>query len=200
MGNIPGLRPGPADTFQSYDIAWAHASNSPFRLFKHWLHEGGISTPFILCWPSKIKNPAIIHEPAHIADIMATCLDATAAPYPKERNGHPVTPLEGESLLPLVTGGGWRRDRPICWEHEGNAAIRLGQWKLVREFPGDWELYDMDEDRTELDDRASKEPQRVKELSRLWGEWSERAGVRPWPVVPQVTARAARGRHIHVVR
>jgi arylsulfatase A-like enzyme len=200
MGNIPGLRPGPADTFQSYDIAWAHASNSPFRRFKHWLHEGGISTPFIVNWPSKINAAAIVHEPAYLPDIMTTCLDAAAVPYPKERDGNAVTPIEGESLLPLVTGGSWQRERPICWEHEGNAAVRLGQWKLVREFPGDWELYDMEEDRTELNDLASKEPQRVKQLAALWAEWAERVGVKPWPVVPQTTAKAARGRHIHVVR
>ena len=102
------------------DSPWANASNAPFRLYKRWVHEGGISTPFLVHWPRRIDRPGIVHEPAHITDIAATCLEAAGATYPGERKGHAVTPLEGESLLPAIEPGGWTRQEPIFWEHEGN--------------------------------------------------------------------------------
>ncbi|MDP6071357.1 MAG: arylsulfatase [SAR202 cluster bacterium] len=183
MGNIVDLRPGPADTFMSYDLPWANASNTPFRRFKRWTHEGGISTPFILSWPSGQGETGTVHAPAHVIDIAATCLDAASGVYPTEMNGHDTTPLEGESLLPAMDNHSWRRDRPIFWEHEGSRAVRMGQWKLVAEVGEDWELYDMDEDRTELDNLAESEPTRVREMTRMYDEWADRCGVLPWEVV-----------------
>ena len=82
VGNIPGLRPGGPQTFMSYDLPWANASNTPFRRFKRWTHEGGISTPFILSWPARIREPGIVHSPVHLIDIMPTCLDAAGARHP----------------------------------------------------------------------------------------------------------------------
>ena len=131
VGNIPSLRPGGADTFMSYDLPWANASNTPFRLFKRWIHEGGVSTPFIMHWPDRIRQSGIVNSPAYISDITATCIEAAGATYPTEHNGNSITPLEGESFLSTADGQQWSRQAPIFWEHEGNRAVRVGEWKLV---------------------------------------------------------------------
>lgn len=199
VGNIPTLSPGPDDTFMSYDIQWANASNTPFRLFKHWVHEGGISTPFIVSWPERIKQARIVAEPTQVIDIFATCIDAAGAGYPSEFNGHAITPLEGESLVPVLNEHPWSRQQTIFWEHEGNRAVRSGQWKLVSEFGKAWELYDMNEDRSELNDLSHGDQTRVRELARLHEEWAERCGVQPWPIVPQTPPPEVRGGHGHVV-
>ena len=199
IGNDPGITPGPADTFMSYDLPWANASNAPFRLYKSWVHEGGISTPFVVHWPSKIDRPGIVHGPAHIIDITATCLDAAGATYPSELNGNPITPLEGESLMPAIRDGRWARQQPIFWEHEGNRAVRMGRWKLVSEYPGAWELYDIDEDRTELNDLAERATDRVGDMMRLYDEWAARCGVLA-SVPPETTSRNRRSRHAHISR
>ena len=183
VGNVPGLRPGGAETFMSYDLPWANASNTPFRRFKRWTHEGGISTPFILSWPARIREPGIVHSPIHLIDIMPTCLDAAGASQPTERAGQQTIPLEGESMLPAIERRGWERERPIVWEHEGSRAVRQGQWKLVAAIGGGWELYDMERDRTELDDLYTRNRPKAQELERIYEEWAERCGVLPWPVI-----------------
>ena len=198
MGNIPELRPGPADTFMSYDLPWANASNSPFRLFKRWTHEGGISTPFIMSWPDRIKQAAIIHEPTHIIDIAATCIAAAGAAYPSEYDGKPITPIEGESFLTVIDESRWSREKPIFWEHEGSRAVRVRQWKLVSEVGGEWELYDMDEDRTELNDLVEQNRPKAEELSKIYDEWAARSGVIPWPVRPHIWNPAMRADHNHL--
>ncbi len=185
VGNIQELRPGPATTFMSYDLPWANMSNTPFRLFKHWVHEGGIGTPFVCHWPMGMRGERIVHAPCHVMDIMATCLDVAGVEYPEEHEGYAIQPLEGESFAPLVAGNDdWRREREICWEHEGNRAVRAGQWKLVSRtvegINGPWELYDMDADRTELNDLAGKYPDTVAKLTRHYDEWADRCGVLPW--------------------
>jgi arylsulfatase A-like enzyme len=180
VGNIPGLRCGPADTFMSYGLSWANVCNSPFRRFKRWVHEGGISTPFIVSWPTRVTRPGIVHQPTHFIDVLATCLDVAGASCPTEFDGRQVTPPEGESFLPLLDDEDWSRRRPLFFEHEGNRAVRLVRWKLVSEFRGEWELYDMAEDRTELHDLSSKNRPRVTEMVRLYDEWARRCGVRPW--------------------
>ena len=185
IGNIPALRPGPDDTFMSYDIQWANASNSPFRLFKHWVHEGGISTPFIVSWPERIDRGGTVAEPVQVIDIFATCIDAAGAAYPQELDGREITPLEGESFLPTIDGKPWSREQTMFWEHEGNRAVRSGQWKLVAQHGQDWELYDMEEDRTELKDLSHGNRARVQEMSKLHDEWSRRCGVLPWPISPR---------------
>ena len=199
IGNDPGITPGPDDTFMSYDLPWANASNAPFRLYKSWVHEGGISTPFVVHWPSKIDRPGIVHEPAHVIDITATCLDAAGAAYPSELNGNPITPLEGESLMPAIRGGRWARQQPIFWEYEGNRAVRMGRWKLVSEYPGAWELYDIDEDRTELNDLAARSRDRVADMVRLSDEWAARCGVLA-SMAPRTTSRNRRSPHAHMAR
>lgn len=118
--------------------------------------------------------------PSHFIDILATCLDAAGARYPTEFGGHEITPLEGESFLPAIDGEDVSRRQPIFFEHEGNRAVRLGQWKLVGEFGRDWELYDLAEDRTELHDLSSTNAPRVREMTGRYDDWARRCGVRPF--------------------
>ena len=197
IGNSRDFKPGPDDTFMSYDLPWANASNTPFRLFKRWTHEGGISTPFILNWPQKIKNPSIVHDPTHIIDIAATIYEAANATYPKEYGGNLITPLEGESFLKVTDSANWNRRKPIFWEHEGSRAMRDGEWKLVSEVGEGWELYNMDEDRTELNNLAEKEKDRLSKMRNSYLEWMQRCGVEEWPIPPQTWNPVMHSPHSH---
>jgi arylsulfatase len=177
-----GVMPGPADTYIAYGKPWANASNTPFRLYKHWVHEGGISTPLIAHWPAQIKSRGKLgHQPGHLIDIMATCVDVAGAEYPSEYKGNMITPMEGSSLVPAFYDKPIEREA-IYWEHEGNRAVRRDKWKLVSRHPGGWELYDLEADRTELNNLAEKHPQKVIELKAMYESWASRCGVQPWPV------------------
>jgi len=186
FGNDPAVMPGPENTYQSYGRAWANLSNSPFRLYKHWIHEGGIATPLIVHWPQGIAGRgAIRHTPGYLPDIMATILDATGTAYPADWQGQPIEPLEGSSLLPALERELASRP-PMFWEHEGNAAVRIGNWKLVRKYPDPWELYDMANDRTELNDVAAQHPDRVREMAAQYEAWAQRCGVIPRERIDQL--------------
>ena len=179
FGNNPSLMPGPENTYQSYGTAWANLSNTPFRFYKHWIHEGGIATPLIFHWPAGIPaRNEVRHSPGYLPDIMATVLDITGTPYPRDFPGRDVAPLEGHSLRSAFTAEQPSRP-PMFWEHEGNAAVRIGKWKLVRDYPKAWELYDMEADRTELHDLASRHPERVREMAAQYDAWAARCGVIP---------------------
>jgi arylsulfatase len=179
-----GILPGPKDTYLAYGREWANVSNTPFREYKHWVHEGGIATPLIVHWPSGIpraRRNTLVHEPGQLPDIMATCLAAADAVYPAEFSGQKILPLEGRSLLPALAGNPVERDG-LFWEHEGNRAVRVGQWKLVAKGPtGPWELFEMVADRTEMHDLAREHPERVRDLAARWETWARRAHVLPWP-------------------
>ncbi len=178
----PTVMPGPDGTYVAYGRNWANVSNTPFREYKHWVHEGGISTPLICHWPARIKSPGrLCKAPGHLIDIMATCVDVSGGKYPKTYNGHKIQPAEGISLASTFDGKPLR-ERAIYWEHEGNRAVRMGTWKLVSKYPGGWELYDMEHDRTEMHDLAAEHPEKVEELKTLWERWAKRAGVQPWPL------------------
>ena len=180
-GNDPSIMPGPDDTYQSYGLPWAGASNTPFRRYKHWTHEGGIASPLIAHWPSGIAGRGkMTHQPGHLIDVMATCLDLSGTAYPTTRNGRAILPFEGETLRPILEGGERPEHHALFWEHEGNRAVRQGKRKLVSRYPGPWELYDLDADRTELHDLAKSEPGRAAELAALYDAWAKRANVRPW--------------------
>jgi arylsulfatase len=159
----------------SYDLPWANASNTPFRKFKAWTHEGGISTPLIASWPRGLPAGAIRHHAGHVVDLVATACALAGA----DASG-----LDGVDLSAC-----WRADAPpsrtvpLCWEHEGHAAVRDGRWKLVRASCGEpWELYDIDADRIEMCDLAAAEPGVVAGLTAAWERWAARCGVRPWPL------------------
>ena len=180
-----GVMPGGADTYIGYGEAWANVSNTPFREYKHWEHEGGISTPLIAHWPQGIaesRNGKLEAQPSHLIDIMATCVDLGGGAYPKELNGNAIQPMEGVSLKPAFQGEPLNRPQPIFWEHEGNRAIRIGDWKLVSKHRGGWELYDMTTDRTEMNNLAATQLDRVKDMSSQWDAWAKRVGVAPWPL------------------
>lgn len=173
--------------------SWAFLQNTPFRRYKHFNHEGGIATPLIAHWPQGItaKNE-LRRQPAHVIDIMATCLATAGTPAPTGRQGKTVLPPEGRSLLPAFAGQPLSRDA-LFWEHEGNAAVRAGDWKLVRQGrEGAWELYDLAKDRTEQTDLAALQPDQVKTLAAQWEAWAVRANVKPYPKASAGKANGAR--------
>lgn len=173
----PKVMPGPEDTYVAYGRGWANVSNTPFREYKHWVHEGGISTPLIAHWPRGIKARGELRtQPGHLIDVMATCIELSGSPYPKN-----APSLEGQSLVPVFANKATQRDA-IYWEHEGNRAVRVGDWKLVAKHAGPWELYNLAKDRTEANDLAAKQPDKVLELSTKYAAWAMRANVEPWPV------------------
>ena len=180
MGNRPGLRPGGPLTYMSYDLPWANVSNAPFRLFKHWVHEGGISTPLIAQWPARLKQAGVSHAPCHVIDLLPTILDAAGVSYPARLGERSVQPLDGESLLPVLEGRSWSRGQPLIWEHEGNAAVRVDNLKLVRKFNQPWELYDMEKDRTELHDLAARNRPLVQRMEKEFHTQARAAGVEDW--------------------
>ena len=168
---------GASDTFMSYGSGWANACNTPWRLYKHYGHEGGISTPLIVHWPEGIKDRGQLRtQPGHIIDLMATCVALSGAKYPQTAIGHAILPMEGRSLVPAFGDQAIDRET-LAWEHEGNRAIRAGDWKLVSLKGQPWELYDMAKDRTELHDLAAKQPDRVKDLAAKWDLWAMRCNV-----------------------
>lgn len=174
------IPPGPKESSHIYGRPWAQLSNTPFRGYKHQTLEGGIATPLIAHWPATIKTAAITHQPGHIIDLMATCLDAAGVQYPQTHEGRTILPLEGKSLLPIFRSGQREPHAALFWEHEGHRAVRQGQWKLVALHNVPWQLYDLAADRTEVDDRASTSSDRVRELIALYDAWAARCGVVPW--------------------
>ncbi|MGZ4429688.1 MAG: arylsulfatase [Nocardioidaceae bacterium] len=195
-GNVPGLMPGSEATYQSYGRSWAHLSNTPFREYKHWVHEGGIATPLILHWPAGLPAPAaaeaVFRSPHQLVDVLPTLLDAAGASYPDRRGELPVPPAEGRSMLPGLRGEPTEA-ADLFWEHEGNAAVRSGDWKLVRKHGGAWELYDVAADRAEQQDRAGAHPDLVGDLAARYEAWARRCGVIPRETVLALYERRGKG-------
>lgn len=185
-GNDRARMPGGEDTYMSYGLPWANVSNTPFRLFKHWIHEGGIATPMVAHWPAGIRNPgAMRRESLHFIDIMPTLLSLCGAQYPQVYRGHEIQPAEGVDFSALFADMEWQREKPIFWEHEGNAGMLQGEWKLVRRYPGDWELYHLPSDRTEQHNRAAEQSERLQNMIAAYQAWAARVGV----VLPEELAR-----------
>lgn len=197
-GNRPGMRPGGPTTFMSYDLPWANVSNAPFRLYKHWVHEGGISTPMLVHWPNGVSKRGFVHSAYHVVDVLPTILEVTGTGYPGEFGGHPIQELDGESFSGLFGSSTKLRDRPIFWEHEGNAAVRMGEWKLVRQHGHDWELYNIVEDRTELTDLSFRSSSTRQQMINQYADWAQGAGVEDWnDIIRRANARYGRGTDLH---
>ncbi len=173
---------GAADTYNSYGENWANVSDTPFRQYKHYTHEGGIATPLIVHWPGGVPDKldnSLVREPGHLIDVMATVVDAAGTSYPQTYNGNRIAPLAGVSLLPLLQADKFDRGAPIFWEHESNRAVRDGKWKIVTLGMGPWELYDMDKDRAEMNNLAEQHPDIVKTMASQWDEWAKKNDVLP---------------------
>jgi arylsulfatase len=174
VGNLPDVMPGPEDTWQSYGYGWANASNTPFRLFKQYDHQGGIRLPLVVQWPRVIREGGkLTDQLCHIIDVMPTVLDLAGCKYPSEFNGNPITPVDGKSMVPIFRGEQREGHRALFWRFNHGSAVRTGKWKLVREDKEPWELYDMDADPAELNDLAADMPEKVEQLEALWDEWSD---------------------------
>ncbi len=176
-GTRPDIYPGGPDTYAAYGRAWANVGNTPYRRFKRWLHEGGIATPFVAHWPQVIEPNQITHHLAHVIDLMPTFIDMAGGSYPDTLFGRNLTPLEGMSFLPALKGEPQKQHETLYWEHLGYKAIRHENWKLVSEG-GKWQLYDLENDRTELNNLATTFPDKAQMLSEKWEQWAIRAMVK----------------------
>ena len=180
------VMPGPADTYIGYGKNWANVSNTPFREYKHWTHEGGISTPLIVHWPDGFKDKnKIRNQLCHLIDWMPTCVELSGGTYPESFEGESIQPMEGKSLVPTFTDQPLEREY-VFWEHEGNRAVRDGRWKLVSKrtrggFPPDWELYDVEQDRSESKNLIGRQPERAAKMIKAWNAYAKRTKVFPSP-------------------
>lgn len=166
---------GGPGTFHSVGSGWANASNTPWRLYKHFNHEGGIASPGIVHWPAglQVEAGSIDHQPAHVIDLLPTAVAAAGA------NDKGPLPPAGIDLIDQINHGG--EERTLFFEHQGNRAVRRGKWKLVALDDQPWELYDFTTDRTETNDLADLYPDRVKEMSNAWDQWGSQNYVTPLP-------------------
>jgi arylsulfatase len=164
---------GEIDRWASQRGPWANVSNTPLRKYKNFSYEGGIRTPMIAWWPKRIAAGSISKFPGHFIDIMPTLVELSGAEYPDHFGGNRIVPMQGVSLVPVLTGKAAEREKPVFWQWSRGRAVRQGQWKLISQA-GDrpkWELYDMEADRTELKDLASQYPDRVRSMATIWQEW-----------------------------
>ncbi len=168
-GHDPEASPGSAASYLCLGPGWSTCSNTPFRRHKTWVHEGGISTPLIVHWPAGIHSRGELrHSPGHVIDLVPTILDVVGGQPLKTWNGKPVSTAPGHSLVPAFAKGGVVKRKDLWWSHEGNRAIRVGDWKLVAAKGEPWELFDLSTDRTETRNLAQQHPDRVKELEGIW--------------------------------
>jgi len=138
--------------------------------------SGGIATPLIAHWPQGIRDKGgVRHQVGHIIDLMATAVDLAGAEYPAKHNGQDITPMEGISLRPGFAGEPLEREA-LYWEHFGKRAVRMGAWKLVGSN-GQWNLYNMENDRTETRNLADQHPERVAQMAAMWEAWAKRCNI-----------------------
>ena len=183
-GNIDII--GTTKTNESYRTAWANASDTPFRRYKQEVHEGGIATPLIVHWPSglKVQPEKFCHTVGHVIDIMPTYVELAGTEYPRKFNGKDINSCHGKSLVPTFYGKDVPR-KALYFEHQANRAVRMGKWKLVskgtkqKPYTGPWELYDLVEDRTELNDLSDKHPEIAEKLKQMWHQWALENNVYP---------------------
>jgi len=173
---VEGVKPGGLDSYASYGLIWGNASNTPFRKYKSYNHEGGISTPLIARWPGVIKPNTMTREVGHLIDVMPTLLDVAGGKYPTTFKNETIPPMQGKSLVPVLKGGTLGDRGPLFWQHSSEKAMREGKWKIVAMGQAPWELYDMEADRTELRDLAKQDSERVTRMAAMWDEWAKCVG------------------------
>jgi arylsulfatase len=172
-------QPGIVSTYTAVGPAWGFAQNTPFRRYKSWTNEGGISTPLIVRWPGQVKPGTMTNQLGHIIDVLPTCLEIAGGKPLAEINGKKTAPLEGRSLLPVLRGEQRTAPPRLFWEWAGNCAMREGPWKLVWDTLNpqkQWQLYDVVTDRTETTDLATKHPERVATMAAAYTEWAKALG------------------------
>ncbi len=164
------LKPWDPKSYWTYDASWAHAGNTPFRLYKQNQHEGGISSPLIVHWPEGLKtNPgSVTDQPGHLIDFMATFIDLADTDYPRQIGDRTIDPLQGKSLLPIFQGKQRPPHKSLYFHFGTDRALRQGPWKLVSAKLGKWELYNLENDRTELHDLSAEHPERVAKMAQEW--------------------------------
>lgn len=191
-GHDPQADPGSGATYLCLEVGWSNASNTPFRQHKMWTHEGGIATPLIAHWPNGLEpalRGGITHQVGHVIDIVPTVLEIAETDPPDHFDGIAVPDVTGRSLLPILRGESRQPHEFLFWEHVGNRALRQGDWKLVGEDGGDWELYDLSADRSETTNLASEHPDRVARMAHTWQAYADETGVVPWRSLPQSRRR-----------
>jgi arylsulfatase len=175
-GHDPKAPPGSAASYLCLGPGWSSAANTPLRRHKTWVHEGGISTPCVVHWPRGISaRGEVRHTPGHLIDLVPTVLEVTGAKRFETWEGKSVPPLPGRSLVPAFTKDGTVTRDYLWWLHEGNRAVRVGDWKLVATAKGEWELYDLRTDRGESHNLAANLPDKVRELEQVWNKVRDEA-------------------------
>jgi arylsulfatase A-like enzyme len=175
--------PGPATVHAGIGPQWAHAINTPFRYYKSKIFEGGICTPMIAHWPNGIQQKNVItSEMGHVVDFMSTCTELAQVQYPEEFKGKRITAQQGHSLLPIFSKGERKDPEFIFWEHFGGKGLRQGKWKLVQlGSDAQWQLFDLEKDRTETKDLSKEHPDVVESMKAKWEEMAENTQVYPVP-------------------
>ncbi len=169
--NDPTAEIGGLARWESQRIHWANVSNTPMRHHKNNSHQGGINTPFIAYWPGKIHPGQINHDAMHFIDIMPTLIELTGAKYPKTHNGEDIAPMRGISLVDALKGKPLDRQEPLFWNWQKGMAIRDDHWKLVTLDSTEWELFDMQKDRSETRNLAKEHPDIVADLKSQLLNW-----------------------------
>lgn len=192
-GHKPGSVVGTAESHRCLEVGWATAANTPFRMHKMWIHEGGISTPLIAAWPRGIAaRGSLSKQVGHVIDLSPTFVQLAGATYPQQLAGRELRPQDGQSLAPAFADKP-PVERTLGWEHEGNRGLRMGDWKVVSTYEGPWELYNLGADRTETVDLAAREPARLRQLTDEWQQWGDKVGVTPWKELPGANYKPSAG-------
>lgn len=172
---LAGKPAGDKDSYILGGPGWATVQSAPFRRYKTWTYEGGISTPMIVRWPGRVKAGSLDRHVTHVIDLMPTFIEVSGSTYPSDFAKRSTPDLEGKSLVPLFTATGSPQPRELGWQLYGSRAYRHGRWKIVWGVSTKkWELYDMVADRMETRDLASELPGRVAKLSAAWQAWAKR--------------------------